>query len=1627
MEGKSRVLVVMAICVLVFLAQPVWATTYYVSASSGNDNNAGTSWALAKATVQAAITAASSGDQVWVKNGFYQEAITLKNGVELYGGFAGSETSVNQRPTFPREDPDDDDYNTVLDGNNSGTVIVVPSGYTSRFDGFTVQNGYNETENEAGGMICRYNSSMTIINNTFLDNVGHRGGGLSIFQSASSTVVSNNTFIGNDATFGGGIFVFASILVTNNTVKDSIGGSGIYTLSYGPTVIWNSITGNNDGGVVLESSGGLLAYNWISGNIGGKGAGVRCAYTGCTATVACNAIVNNSSDDWGGGIFCETCSPKIVNNTIAYNTCPYWSAAFYCWNVVSVELSNNIIVYNSYGICGDSSTLTCTNNDVYNPSGTNYIGLSDQTGINGNISSDPFFVDAVNLDYHLCSNSPCIDAGEDDEVDTGWVDMDGGDRKVDDPYVSSNDTVDIGAYEFAIIHVKTDGDDEDDGLSWGTAKETVNAALDAASSGYEIWVAAGTSYSISTSIPDGVRIYGGFDGTETSIDDRDWVTNLTVISSGSVSATASSYDITIDGFQFTGLSDIDLTGDVTFSHNVVTGCDNCNDSRIITCVGPVLFANNLVYNNYGDYREEYGTTVIYCASSQGDPSLTNNTIFSNGVDEYRTIECSGSPYLSNNIIANNLGSGIYDMVGTSVLSHNCVYGHGYGNYIGYPTHSTDINVNPLFVNSSSGNFHLQSTSPCIDAGEDDEVDSGWVDIDGEMRLVDTVFGGDKVDIGADEYADTTNPSTPVVTDDGDYTTSDSELHFTWTAATDAESGIASYWYAIGTTSGGTDTRDWTEVSGSTIEITATDLSLSTGSAYYISVKAENGQGLTGTAGVSDGIIVDATAPSTPVVTDGGACQSSLTSLAAEWASNDSQSGITEYKYAVGTSALDPGCGYLIAWTSTGTNTSLSLSNLSLRDGWTYYFYVKAKNGAGVWSDVGVSDGITSNDAYAIAGNGWVNMDLIRGWGDFEFSADTTWQWSDHSYGTKAKNDSYDAVAPCWTRHTSYDVCPDSGVDTAIYNIADGVGVNGTNCQYFALKNLQSGTNWGRIRLTVPINNDKPHALHTGDYFAFGAMLKMANFSGVCVTYSIGVDYSTGGSMQKVVSPDINFSAVELYDTNQGSPVYPQVPSGATWVNIYVEIRTQGDIGTSVPGIYVDDAYVYVFNRSNGQGYEKCLIPAPKNRNINRHLMFYQSSYNNYELASNYDAIMLGESQYTQALQIKACNPGVQCYCYEAGGGVYDHRVGGIDAWYSNCPIGFQYVLDNNYTTWLFPEGSGYATDDFGAYYVANGDADGYASEWATNVRDHLERFKFDGVFIDTMITRQADGGYPGLPPSYYQAFLHNVIPTLRQAGYTAVQNMGRVNLEEGYESDAPIPVDKYKEQGLIYFNPLWEPHGDYPSSVYENNNTSGSNTPDHYYHEAGFFQYWSQRNQYMNSYWDKCLVDMETVARWNNDRPQLPTKHMHMLADGYDRIDDPIRDLSDLVNDLNCWGHYVLCSYLLAQSANTTLQIALQTNYLPASIDLSVTNMLGDATETTPPVSGHFWSVPDSSKPLLRTRTYSNGIVVANGDATSSVQYNPSTVVYEEVTGTPYGPGQTNTYIIIPPRAGRIFFNASPY
>ncbi len=106
--------------------------------------------------------------------------------------------------------------------------------------------------------------------------------------------------------------------------------------------------------------------------------------------------------------------------------------------------------------------------------------------------------------------------------------------------------------------------------------------------------------------------------------------------------------------------------------------------------------------------------------------------------------------------------------------------------------------------------------------------------------------------------------------DADFTTSATTLSANWTASTSGD--VAGYEYAIGTTSGGTQVLVFTDVANVTA-VTRNGLTLTSGTKYFVSVRAYDFAGNRSTAAISDGIVVDTVAPTSAVTSPGSASPS----------------------------------------------------------------------------------------------------------------------------------------------------------------------------------------------------------------------------------------------------------------------------------------------------------------------------------------------------------------------------------------------------------------------------------------------------------------------------------------------------------------------------------------------------------------------------------------------------------------------------------------------------------------------------------------------------------------------------------------------------------------------------------
>lgn len=243
-------------------------------------------------------------------------------------------------------------------------------------------------------------------------------------SGASATVVEGATPFGSDAAIrcvylGSGAlldgFTLSNGCTAGSGSEARVSGGGVYCADSSP-MISNCVFTR-----CLASWGGAVyrgtVYNSVvtrCGVSGGTGGGVY------SATLY-NCLVTHNIASQGGGVF----SCTLYNCTVASNSASYGGG------VRDSTAYNSIVYHNVAGTgpnhYGFTSYYTCTTPGAY------WSGAH-------NLTNDPAFIDPAG-NYHLQTNSPCIDSG----TNMAWMaaasDLDGHARII-------NGRVDIGCYEF---------------------------------------------------------------------------------------------------------------------------------------------------------------------------------------------------------------------------------------------------------------------------------------------------------------------------------------------------------------------------------------------------------------------------------------------------------------------------------------------------------------------------------------------------------------------------------------------------------------------------------------------------------------------------------------------------------------------------------------------------------------------------------------------------------------------------------------------------------------------------------------------------------------------------------------------------------------------------------------------------------------------------------------------------------------------------------------------------------------------------------------------------------------------------------------------------------------------------
>ena len=424
-------------------ANSAFADVRYVAVSNASPVAPYTSWATAATNIQDAVDEATDGDTVLVGDGVY-----AAGGRSVYGTLT-NRVAITKAVTVQSVNGPDV---TVITGQGSGN----------------------------GPMRCAYLTNGAVLAGFTLTHGSTLGSDADVYKEQAGggawcetgAVVSNCAFIGNGASyFGGGVYgggTLNNCTLIGNTVGASGGGAFGGTLN-------NCLLSGNGSTQAGGACAATLSHCVVRGNSAFlRGGGVdECTLYGCL-------VYGNSSGIYGGG----ACASTLFNCTLTGNSVspgvpfgfasgpdgkdgtPFASQSFAISGTKegtpdSTDDGGWIGIGPRWG-GGGAWGGTLVNCIVYG----NFSGKGPNYGIDfgapnvsmdhccsspllpggGNFDADPMF--ASTNDFHLQTNSPCINAGQNRDWMTGAVDLDGQPRIL-------SDSVDMGAFEYGGPSVAT--------------------------------------------------------------------------------------------------------------------------------------------------------------------------------------------------------------------------------------------------------------------------------------------------------------------------------------------------------------------------------------------------------------------------------------------------------------------------------------------------------------------------------------------------------------------------------------------------------------------------------------------------------------------------------------------------------------------------------------------------------------------------------------------------------------------------------------------------------------------------------------------------------------------------------------------------------------------------------------------------------------------------------------------------------------------------------------------------------------------------------------------------------------------------------------------------------------------
>lgn len=490
-------------------------------------------------------------------------------------------------------------------------------------------------------------------------------------------------------------------------------------------------------------------------------------------SVFTNCIFRDNTADWGGGLFTDQHGKITLTNCSFNNNEGISRGRSIYHNTSSIFTYQNSIIWGGAGAAAEevyslSGQITIENSILPNPWLGGSTPLSYST--TNEIHADPEY---ANADLDLSYSSPALNAGNASLISLT--------KDVQATNRIKDGIIDIGATEFqhCIVYIDKDATGLSNGTSWTDAYSNLSYGLNQVTEGCQVWVAEGTYYAGTArgnhlKHPNGAQVYGGFDGTETELNQRDWWNHKTIFS-GDIGVANDNSDNTYNIYDVKDKHPNNLLDGVVLSDGNANGPAHWNKAGALLIRYPnqsgfaievrnTVFENNTAQDVGGAVFVGYQMEVVFsnCIFRENSTRF-GGAIF---VDKYAAVKSVNSSFNANNatvrgrsiylnneasmnfknsIVWGGTGAATYEVYGKTPYVDNA-YNVLPSAWLGgttplYYSSTNEVNLDPLFANAD---LELSSGSPALNSG-DNGVAPWYMDIKATDRIQNTT-----IDMGAHE-------------------------------------------------------------------------------------------------------------------------------------------------------------------------------------------------------------------------------------------------------------------------------------------------------------------------------------------------------------------------------------------------------------------------------------------------------------------------------------------------------------------------------------------------------------------------------------------------------------------------------------------------------------------------------------------------------------------------------------------------------------------------------------------------------------------------------------------------------------------------------------------------------------